>query len=137
MLDGIVSGLVTGSAYAILAVCVVVLYRLVGVLNFGQAALGALGAYICYALLGGGLPLPLAVLTGLTVAGIVSGFTGWVLARFFGDPTVAVRTVVSIVFLILLLTVGFRLFGDSPRVMPSLLPEVFFELGACASRSPR
>lgn len=129
MLDGIVSGLVTGSAYAILAVCVVVLYRLVGVLNFGQAALGALGAYICYALLGEGLPLPLAVLTGLTVAAIVSGFTGWVLARFFGDPTVAVRTVVSIVFLILLLTVGFRLFGDSPRVMPSLLPEVFFELG--------
>lgn len=129
MLDGVISGLVTGSAYAILAVCVVVLYQLVGVLNLGQAGLGALGAYVCYALLGDGRPLPLAVLAGLAVAVTVSGFTGWVLARWFSDPSATVRTVVSVVFLILLLTLGYRLFGDSPRVMPSLLPSIFFEIG--------
>jgi branched-chain amino acid transport system permease protein len=84
MLDGIISGLVTGSAYAILAVCVVVLHRLVGVLNFGQAAIGALGAYACYALAGVGLPLPIAVLGGLVLAGAVAGGAGWALARWFG-----------------------------------------------------
>lgn len=128
-MDGVVSGFVSGSAYAILAVCVVVLYRLVGVLNFGQAALGALGAYVCYALVGTEVPLVLAVLSGLVAAGVTAGFAGWVLARWFGEPTATVRAVVTVVLLILLLTAGFSLFSDTPRVMPSLVPEVSFNLG--------
>jgi branched-chain amino acid transport system permease protein len=129
MLDGVISGLVSGSAYAILAVCVVMLYRLVGVVNVGQAAIGALGAYVCYSFVGAGLPLGVAVLAGLAVAGLTAGFSGWVLARWFGKPSETVRLVVSVVLLIVILTVGFRLFGDSPRVMPSLLPENSFVLG--------
>lgn len=129
MLDGVIAGLVSGSAYAILGVCLVVLRRLVGVLNFGQAALGALGAYVCYALVGIGAPLGLAAVSGLVVTAIVAGFTGWVLARWFGEASETTRAVVSVVLLILLLTAGFRLFGDSPRVMPSLFPAASFELG--------
>ncbi|MGM7667181.1 branched-chain amino acid ABC transporter permease [Microbacterium sp. A93] len=129
MIDGTVSGLIMGSTYAILAVCVVVLYRLVGVLNFSHAALGALGAYGCYALLGAGLPWPLAVLAGLVLSGTLAGLSGWVLARWFGEPSTTVRAVVAVVLLIVLLTLGFRLFGDSPRVMPSLVPEISFDLG--------
>ncbi len=128
MLEGLVSGLVTGSAYAILAVCLVVLYRLVGMLNFGQAAIGALGAYLCYVLLGDGVPLALAVATGLAAAAAVAGFAGWVLGKWFGEPTAQTRAVVSIVLFVVLLTVGFRLFGNSPRVMPSLVPGLSFEL---------
>jgi len=129
MLDGIVSGLVSGSAYAILAVCVVVIYRLVGVLNFAQGAIGAMGAYLCYSAVGAALPLAIAVLIGVAAAGLIAGFAGWVLARWFGDPTVTVRSVVSVVLLIVLLTLGFRLFGDSPRLMPSLLPDLSFSVG--------
>ena len=129
MLDGVISGLISGSAYAILAVCVVMLYRLVGVVNFGLAAIGALGAYICYAIVGTGLSLGAAVIAGLTVAGAVAGFCGWVLARWFGQPSETVRAVVAVVILIVVLTLGFRLFGDSPRVMPSLLPQASFVLG--------
>ena len=129
MLEGIVSGLVAGSAYAIVAVCVVVLYRLVGVLNLSQAALGTLGAYTSYALMGAEVPLALAVLIGLATAGVVAGLSGWVMARWFGEATATVRSVVTVVLLILLLTVGFRLFGNSPRVMPSLVSELSFDLG--------
>lgn len=129
MLDGVISGLISGSAYAILAVCVVMLYRLVGVVNIGLAAIGALGAYVCYSAVGSGLPLGAAVLAGLAVAGAAAGFSGWVLARWFGQPSETVRAVVSVVILIVILTIGFRLFGDSPRVMPSLLPEASFVLG--------
>lgn len=129
MIEGTVSGLIMGSTYAILAVCVVVLYRLVGVLNCSQAALGALGACGCYALLGAGLPWPLADLAGLVFSGALAGFAGWVLARWFGEPSVTVRAVVAVVLLIVLLTLGFRLFGTSPRVMPSLVPEISFDLG--------
>lgn len=126
MLDGVISGLISGSAYAILAVCVVMLYRLVGVVNIGLAAIGALGAYVCYAFVGLGLPLVVSVLAGLLAAGATAGLSGWVLARWFGRPSETVRAVVSVVLLIVILTVGFRLFGDSPRVMPSLLPESSF-----------
>lgn len=129
MLDGVISGLISGSAYAILAVCVVMLYRLVGVVNIGLAAIGALGAYVCYSAVGSGLPLGAAVLAGLVVAGAAAGFSGWVLARWFGQPSETVRAVISVVILIVILTIGFRLFGDSPRVMPSLLPEASFVLG--------
>lgn len=126
MIDGVIAGLASGTAYAILAVCIVVLHRLVGVVNFAQAALGAFGAYLCYALAGAGMPLALAALAGIAAAAVIAGFVGWVTARWFGGPGTTERVVVSVVLLIVLLTAGFRLFGDSPRVMPSLLPDVVF-----------
>lgn len=122
MLDSLIAGLVSGASYAILAVCVVVLYRMVGVLNFGLAALGALGAYATYALVGAGVALWVAAGVGLTVAAVVSGAVGWVLARWFQNPTATVRSVVTVVLLIVLLSLGYRLFGDAPRAMPSLVP---------------
>jgi branched-chain amino acid transport system permease protein len=120
----VVAGLVSGSAYAIVAVCVVVLYRLVGVLNFSQAALGAFGAYGCYSLVETGLPLWLAILAGIAFSAGLSALAGWALARWFGSPTALVKSVISAVLFLLLLSVGYRLFGDSPRAMPSLVPEL-------------
>jgi branched-chain amino acid transport system permease protein len=119
---------VSGAAYAIVAVCVVVLYRLVGVLNFSQAALGAFGAYACYSLVDANLPLGLAVITGLALAAGIAGFVGWVLSRWFANPTVLVRSVISAVLFLLILTAGFRLFGDSPRAMPSLVSDATIDV---------
>ena len=128
MLDGVVAGLVSGSAYAIVAVCVVVLYRLVGVLNFSQAALGAFGAYACYSLVEAGLPLWLAVLTGLAFSAGLAGLAGWALSRWFGSPTVLVKSVISAVLFLVVLSVGYRLFGDSPRAMPSFVTETTLDV---------
>ena len=128
MLDGVVAGLVSGSAYAIVAVCVVGLYRLVGVLNFSQAALGAFGAYACYSLVEAGLPLWLAVLAGLAFSAVLAGLAGWALSRWFGSPTVLVKSVISAVLFLVVLSVGYRLFGDSPRAMPSFVTEMTLEV---------
>ena len=128
MLDGVVAGLVSGSAYAIVAVCVVVLYRLVGVLNFSQAALGAFGAYACYSLIEAGLPLWLAVLAGLAFSAGLAGLAGWALSRWFGSPTVLVKSVISAVLFLVVLSVGYRLFGDSPRAMPSFVTETTLDV---------
>ena len=128
MLDGVVAGLVSGSAYAIVAVCVVVLYRLVGVLNFSQAALGAFGAYGCYSLVAAGLPLWIAILAGLAFSAGLAGLAGWALSRWFGSPTALVKSVISAVLFLLILSVGYRLFGDSPRAMPSFVPELTIDV---------
>lgn len=126
MLDGIVAGLVTGSAYAILAVCVVILYRLTGILNFSLAAVGAFGTYLTYSLIGAGVSLPVSILLGILTAGIISGLIGLAISQFFHDPQVVTKIVLSIAVFIVVLALGFRTFGDTPRLMPSLLPEGYF-----------
>lgn len=135
MIEAIIAGLVAGATYAILAVCLVVLYRLVGVVNFAQGALGALGAYTCYSAIDAGWPRPLAALAGVAVAILAAGIVGWLLARWFAGASPTVRLVLSVVTVIVVLTAGFRIFGDTPRVMPSLVPERFFHLGGVAVSS--
>ncbi|MDD9206509.1 branched-chain amino acid ABC transporter permease [Georgenia sp. 10Sc9-8] len=123
MLEGLVSGLVTGAAYALIGVSVVILHRLVGVLDFSQAAIGSLGAFTTYAVVQHGVPLEPAVLFGVTAAALAAGLVGWAVTRWLGNADVLARSTATIALLILLLSVGFRLFGDSPRVTPSLVPE--------------
>lgn len=129
MLEGIISGLVTGSAYAIMAVCVVVLYRLVGVLNLSQAAIGALGTYTTYELTTAGHPLWVGLLVGISIAALIAGIAGWTMSKWFSESSDTTRSVVTVTFLVVILTVGFRLFGNHPRVMPSLVPNQVFEVG--------
>lgn len=132
MLEGIVAGLVAGSAYAIIAVCIVVLNRLVGVVNISQAAIGALGAYSTYALVGVGMHLWVAVAAGLTLSAVVAAGSGWAMAHWFESASDLVRAVVTVTLLILFLTAGFRLFGNHPRTMPSLVPDTAFTIAGVA-----
>ncbi|MFV0374333.1 branched-chain amino acid ABC transporter permease [Microbacterium sp.] len=126
MLDGVVIGVVTGSAYGILAVCLVLVYRMVGVLNLAQAAIGGVGAYACYGIYGQGLPLVIGAVVGVCVSAAVAGGAGWVIARFFGAASPLTRTVATAIILLVLLAVGYRLFGDSPRLMPTIVPDLTF-----------
>ena len=43
-------GLATGALTALVALSMVIVYRVSGVLNFSAAALGAIGAFVCYSL---------------------------------------------------------------------------------------
>lgn len=122
MLDAVIAGLVSGASYALLAAAVTLLTRFVGVLNFSLAAIGAFGAYSTYDLAEAKLPLWLAVCVGLLVAVALSATTGFVFERWFGEVSQLVRAIVSAVVLVALLSLGFRVFGDSPRAMPHLLP---------------
>ena len=44
MIQQAVAGLVSGGVFAAMAVCIVLMYRMLGVLNFALAAMGGLGA---------------------------------------------------------------------------------------------
>ena len=57
-------GLATGALTALVALSLVIVHRVSGVLNFAAAALGAIGAFVCYSLRDDfGWPTPLAVAT--------------------------------------------------------------------------
>ncbi len=129
MIQSAVAGLVSGGAYAALGVCVVVMYRVVGVLNFAQAGIGAFGAFVTFLAHGRGLPYVPALFAGALAGAAVAAAAGAVMAIWFAEASPQVRSTVSIAMLIAILATGFRLFGDSPRALPELFPGVTIVLG--------
>jgi len=74
-------GLATGSLTALVALSLVIVHRVSGVLNFAAAALGAVGAFVCYSLRDDhGWPTPIAVAMGLTVGVLLGVLTYLVMA---------------------------------------------------------
>jgi len=122
MLQASVAGLLAGGAYAMVGVCIVLLYRMTGVLNISQAAVGAFGTMVLLELLEAGAGFGIALLAGVLAAATLAGLLGALVARFYSDSSAEVRTVLSTAVLVGLMAIGFRLFGNDPRTVPSLLP---------------
>jgi branched-chain amino acid transport system permease protein len=86
LLQVLLSGLVTGSLYGLLALGIVLIYRTTGVLNFAYGALSATSTCLLYILLTGPrLPFWLAVLLSLLFALLL----GAVVERAFARPLLA------------------------------------------------
>ena len=122
------AGLLAGGAYAMVGVCVVLLYQMTGVLNVAQAAVGAFGTMVMLQLLEQGWGFAVALPTGVLTAAALAALLGWAIARFYADSTAQVRTIVTVAVLVGLLAIGFRLFGNDPRTVPSLVPGAGFRL---------
>ncbi len=129
MLQTAIAALTSGGAYALLGVCIVMLYRLAGVLNFSQAAIGAFGTYVMLTAFSASLPYGTSVLLGVLAGTAVATVIGLMMAVWFGSETTIIRSTVTIAILLGILALGFRLFGDSPKVVPGLLPGVTVEFG--------
>lgn len=129
MLDASVAGLISGGAYALLGVCIVLLFRMVGVLNLAQAAIGVFGAYVMLVYYNWGWPLAIAVIIGIIAGALVGGLLGTVMSRWFAEAPVQTRSSVTIAMLIGLLTIGLRLFGADPRETPLLFTGTTFTVG--------
>lgn len=132
MLNTAIASLTSGGAYALLGVGLVLTYRMTGVLNFAHAVVGAFGTYTALVAFGAGLPYGLALVLGVVVAALLSGGIGLVMARWFATATTIVRSTVTIALFLGVLVVGFRLFGDNPRVVPSILPGLRVKIGGVA-----
>jgi branched-chain amino acid transport system permease protein len=122
VLAGAVAGLSAGGIYAVIAVCLTLMTRLVRVVNFAQVIIGGTSAYCASVLHSNGLPYPLGALAGLLIAAVLSWGLGWVMSRWFAGAGTDRRSAVTIVALVLLLSVSYLLFGSYPRQFPNLLP---------------
>lgn len=76
MLDYLISILLTACIYAIFALGLNLQWGYAGLLNFGHVAFMAIGAYTTVLLSLHGAPLPLAILTGMILAGAAGAFLG-------------------------------------------------------------
>lgn len=122
MIQSAITGLIPGGAYALIGVCIVIMYRMVRIVNFAQAAIGAFGAYVAILLSEHGWAYgPAFVMAAITGAALAA-VCGLIMAIWFAGAEVDRRSVVAVALFISILTLGLRAFGDHPHKIPALLP---------------
>lgn len=130
MIDQILAGLVSGGVFALLGVCLVVMYQIVGVLSFAQAGIGGLGA--CAALLLqnvlGWSTIP-ATLGGIAAGMLVGALIGWIMARFFMDASIETRSTVTIGLLVTIMAIGNRILDGKTYRFPDLFNGATIRIG--------
>ena len=112
----------SGGAYALLAVCVILMYRTTGVLNFALAAIGVAGTYAFSSFYTGGMNLAEAAIFGILIGAAASVVCGLIYIRWFFDATPTYRAGVAIALLVGTAAVTIRIFSDQPREIPALIP---------------
>lgn len=129
MLEIVASGLVIGAAYASLGLCITLLARMGGVVNFAQTAIGLFGSYVALVLCNLQVPVWVAAAIGVVAGGALGAFSGALMSRWFKDADVGVRSSAAIALMIGYLSIGTRVFGDRPRPSPPLFDGPGLALG--------
>ncbi|NYE94731.1 branched-chain amino acid transport system permease protein [Psychromicrobium silvestre] len=129
MLQGALAGLAAGGLYAVIAVCLTLMSRLVRVVNFSQVAIGMFGAYSAVLIAEWGLPQWAATLCGIAVGALLSGLIGWIIALWLPEADTSRRSAVSVASLLLLISLSFIVFGSKPKNFRPLLAGPAFSVG--------
>jgi branched-chain amino acid transport system permease protein len=124
--QGVLSGLVTGSVYALLALAIVSVFKTTDVPNFAQGEIFMMGGYIALTLLlifgfSYALVIPLTLI-GMAFGGAL--FQRVVMERVTGSKGVGVQLVIATLGLAYALKGVVRQtgLGDTPRSLPALVP---------------
>jgi branched-chain amino acid transport system permease protein len=80
----LVSGVVSGAIYALLGLGIVIIFRSTDVVNFAIGDFGTFGVYVAFALLTRGLPLLVAAIAAVGVAGLLGVATERAVVRPLG-----------------------------------------------------
>lgn len=124
--QGVLSGLVTGSVYALLALAIVAIFKTTDVPNFAQGEIFMMAGYVALTLLLV-VKLPYALVIVLTIAIVTVGaalFQRVVMERVTRSKGVGAQLVIATLGLAYVLKGLVRQtgLGDTPRSLPSLVP---------------
>ena len=131
----IVNGFFVGLVYGLLAAGLVVVYRGSRIINFAYGETGMVGAFVFAELwVDVGLPLLVAVLTGVLLSAGLGAATEVVLIRpLRGEPPLTAM-VGTLAVAALLLTYASRRWGLYPRFLPPLLEGSGVQIGGLTVR---
>jgi len=129
MLQGALAGLASGGLFAIMAVCLTVMSRLMRVVNFAQVAVGMFGAFAAVTIISMGVPAWIASIIGVLIGAALSALLGLIIARFLANAEVSARSATTIVVLLLLISLSFILFGTKPLPFRPVFPGAAFDIG--------
>jgi len=126
----LVSGIVVGSIYALVALGFVLIYKATGVINFAQGEFLMVGAYVCLALVAQ-LHIPFWIAFFLTMA--VTVILGMIIERLALRPMIG-EPIISIIMLTIGLSSVLKcavlmVWGPNNRVYPQIFSQVPINLG--------
>jgi branched-chain amino acid transport system permease protein len=125
-----VAGLSAGGAYAILGVCAIFTYRLVAVVNFTGAAIGATGTFVMVALFELGVPVLPAALLGIAAGALAAVVIGLVMTTWFANSNASTKAAVTAALLVGFIAVGLQRepVASIRMYFPELIPGSAFRL---------
>ncbi|MFD1047357.1 branched-chain amino acid ABC transporter permease, partial [Kibdelosporangium lantanae] len=122
MVQGALAGLAAGGLYAVLAVCLTLMSRLIRVVNFAQSATGMFGCNVAVFLsIHFGLPGWLATVAGIVLGGVLSALIGLIVSTWLAEADTGTRSAVTVAVLLLLISLAFILFGNKPQPFQPIL----------------
>lgn len=125
----VVSGLVSGAIYALMAVGLVVIYKASSVLNFGHGHISAVAAFVSFTLMTSyGFGWPVALVVGVIVSMLLSLVTELAVVKPFRGQrplTIVVGTLGIALILTGLITLEW---GPNPRLYPPAVTGVAFSI---------
>lgn len=124
MLEALAVGLIPGSAYALIAVSILLTYRMLGVLDFSQTTVGAFGTYAGLVCFGMGVPDVLAAAIGVLCGMALSTIVGLIMVRWFAEARIEIKSSVTIAVMLALIAIAFRVFGNEQRPLTNIFPPV-------------
>ncbi|MBI2370320.1 MAG: branched-chain amino acid ABC transporter permease [Deltaproteobacteria bacterium] len=129
-LELVLTGIMVGSIYALVALGWTLIYKCSGVLNLAMGELTLLGAYVCLAFYTWGFPFPAALGATLIIGFLLGLLTERLfLRRMIGEPVLSVVMVTVGLSFFFRAVVGF-LWGTDTRVFdPPVFPREPFRLG--------
>jgi sulfate-transporting ATPase len=121
LLQYLILGLGLGAAYALTAQGLVVIHRGSGVVNFANAAIGFVGAYVEYELHEAGVPTAISVAVGVAAAGLLGLVAHWGVMRRLWSAAQLTRVIATLGMLNLISGLAVVKLGDSQLVPPHFL----------------
>jgi len=124
LVNALVSGLVSGSLYALMALGLTIIYGVSRVFNFGHGIVAVIGAYITWLFL---TSVDVGLVPSLLISLLIMSLFGWVIYRLTISPLLKkpnweFSTVLFMLGLgILLENVTLQLFGPRVKAMPEFL----------------
>ncbi|MEQ8344763.1 MAG: branched-chain amino acid ABC transporter permease [Sneathiellaceae bacterium] len=122
-----ISGLFSGSLYAMMAVGLALIWTTIGVFNFGQGIFATLAAYLTWQLVdaaGFELPLFVSIVLALAVMAVIGWLFQLALVRpFIGQPGIVLTVVITTLAAFTILeNITLLLWGPRPKQLPPLIP---------------
>jgi branched-chain amino acid transport system permease protein len=137
VLDLAIAGLAGGGTYALIGVCIVLLYRVSAVVNFSQTFAPTFAVYFMTDLLNiQGWNVWLSVAVALVLGAVLCGVQGWLMARFFRESNVMIRSTVSMAMAISILAISLLRFHDNQRFFPALFASLNVDIGDSVVTGP-
>ena len=114
LLQLVVTGISDGSAYALVGIGLVIVFRTTNALNFAQG-MYAVVAGLTTSVLATHMPVALAAIVAIALATVIGGVTGLVTIGIRGETTPLVSLIVTLGLTLVAESIELLVFGDGPR----------------------